>query len=71
MHRMLPHWPAFTAELEEMRSNRMFQEFVNGKVVDEAMASLTKDVQPRHAIDPHFRLLMRSVIVYRFLKNHL
>lgn len=69
VHRMLPRWQAFKDELRQMSEDRLFMEFVDGKVIRSALSRLEEGAQPRHAVDPNYRLLMRSLIVFRFLKK--
>jgi asparagine synthase (glutamine-hydrolysing) len=69
VHRMLPKWKYFMEELREMSEDRMFTQFVDGKVLRTALSQLGESAEPRHAVDPNYRLLMRSLIVFRFLKN--
>jgi hypothetical protein len=71
VHRMLPRWEAFTDELSEMSEDQLFMQYVDGKVVRTALSQLVKGTEPRHAINPNYRLLMRSLIVYRFLKKNI
>ncbi|WP_054028527.1 lasso peptide isopeptide bond-forming cyclase [Bacillus sp. FJAT-28004] len=69
VHRMLPKWQAFTDELRQMSEDRAFMTFVDVRVLRTSLSHLLKGAQPMHAIDPNFRLLMRTLIVYRFLKK--
>ncbi|WP_419876417.1 lasso peptide isopeptide bond-forming cyclase [Candidatus Pristimantibacillus sp. PTI5] len=71
VHRIIPHWRSFTSELEELSKDTIFMEFVDGNVVRTALASINKKTpaRPEYAMDPNYRLLMRSLIVRRFLKS--
>ncbi|OME83941.1 asparagine synthetase B [Paenibacillus sp. FSL A5-0031] len=69
VHRMRPKWQEFKEELRQMSQDRAFMQFVDGKVVRSALAGFEEGAQSKLAIDPNYRLLMRSLIVYRFLKK--
>ncbi|MEV5025981.1 lasso peptide isopeptide bond-forming cyclase [Paenibacillus sp. LPE1-1-1.1] len=69
VHRMLPKWHAFTDELRQMSEDRSFMSFIDARVMQTSLSGLLEGVQPMHAIDPNFKLLMRTLIVYRFLKK--
>lgn len=69
VHRMLPKWQSFMEELRQMSNDRVFMDFVDGKVVRSALSRLEEGAQSKHAVDPNYRLLMRALIVYRFLKK--
>jgi asparagine synthase (glutamine-hydrolysing) len=69
VHRMLPSWKPFVEELEAMCSEGTGSEWIN---MDQVRASLTKlkdTPRPELAFDSDMRLLIRSMVVYRFLKR--
>lgn len=68
VHRLIPAWPSFTGELKQMCKDGSVAQFLNMDLVREA---LLKAETPRAdlASDPHIKLLMHSLIVYRFIKN--
>ena len=39
------------------------------EVIQDALVKVQKESSPEHATDPDYKILMRSLIVYRFLKN--
>ncbi|WP_160722289.1 lasso peptide isopeptide bond-forming cyclase [Bacillus sp. USDA818B3_A] len=70
VHRMAPVWGSFKKELQEMiRDNQIF-EFINDKVIREAVSKVKEYPNPESATDPHFKILMRAIIVHRFIKNY-
>lgn len=69
VHRMLPQWPAFIQELQELRKDERMMEYLNHESLDMAMAKAVQGVRPDYAIDLCSKILMRSIIVYRFLKR--
>lgn len=66
LHRMLPCWDTFMEELQGMCHDLRAAEYLN---IDLIKAALQKLQHPHseQAFDPNIRLLMHSLIVYRFL----
>ncbi|NHC43596.1 lasso peptide isopeptide bond-forming cyclase [Bacillus sp. MM2020_1] len=69
VHRMAPVWKSFKSELHQMVNDNHFKEFFNNELLKNALSKVNGDPMPKSAIDPNFKILMRSLIVYRFLKN--
>jgi asparagine synthase (glutamine-hydrolysing) len=69
IQRMAPVWDSFKNELNKMSSDKYIMEFLNYKVIKEALSKVTEEAQPESAIDPNIKILMRSIIVNRFLKS--
>ncbi|WP_054939086.1 asparagine synthase-related protein [Paenibacillus ihuae] len=68
IHRMLPSWDDFRQELEELCSDPKAAHFLNTLKVKEILSSKGTVAKPEQAMDLDTRFLMRSLIVYRFLK---
>jgi asparagine synthase (glutamine-hydrolysing) len=68
IHRMLPSWPMFRQELGELCSDPEANHYLNTCKVKEILDSKGTMPKPEQAMDPDIRFLMRSLIVYRFLK---
>ncbi|PNQ80016.1 asparagine synthase-related protein [Paenibacillus sp. F4] len=66
LHRMLPCWDTFMGELQLMCHDLRAAEYLNIELIKTAMAKL-RHPRPEQASDPNIRLLMHSLIVYRFL----
>ncbi|WP_025715856.1 asparagine synthase-related protein [Paenibacillus sp. 1-18] len=66
LHRMIPCWDAFMGELQLMCSDLRAAEYLNIEFIKTAMSKL-RHPRPDQASDPNIRLLMHSLIVYRFL----
>jgi asparagine synthase (glutamine-hydrolysing) len=66
LHRMLPCWDTFMGELQLMCHDLRAAEYLNIEFIKTAMAKLHHP-RPEQASDPNIRLLMHSLIVYRFL----
>ncbi|MFC0213219.1 asparagine synthase-related protein [Paenibacillus chartarius] len=70
LHRMLPAWGEFVDELQRLCADSAVMGLLDIKAIREAMARIGGVPRPEHAFDPDIRLLMRSIIVYRFVKKH-
>jgi asparagine synthase (glutamine-hydrolysing) len=68
IHRMLPSWPDFLQELEELCSDPRAAHYLNTSRVKEILNSQSTVPKPEEALDFASRFLMRNLIVYRFLK---
>ncbi|MEB3100762.1 lasso peptide isopeptide bond-forming cyclase [Ferviditalea candida] len=71
VHRMIPHWKTFIEEIKQLSSDKRMLEYVDGEAVKAALAKVRDGVRPEYASDPGSKLLMRSLIVYRFLKKYI
>jgi asparagine synthase (glutamine-hydrolysing) len=69
VHRMAPHWKSFEGELSVMQKDERLMAFFNGGALDKALSKVREGVQPEYAIDPDMKILMRSLIVYRFINK--
>ncbi|KML27262.1 lasso peptide isopeptide bond-forming cyclase [Priestia aryabhattai] len=69
VHRMMPHWSEFTDELHQLSKDQTILEFLDGKGIKEAMSNIHEGVHAKHAINPYYKIMMRSLIVHRFIKK--
>lgn len=69
VHRMLPKWEAFTDELQQLRTDKKALEYLDLQAINKALIKINEGARPEYATDPDYKFLMRSLIVYRFLKN--
>ena len=69
VHRMMPHWNRFVDELHQLSKDPRILQYIDGQVIHDALEKVSKGVSPEHATDPHYKILMRALIVYRFIKN--
>lgn len=69
VHRMIPHWDRFIDEVQQLSKDPRMLEFINGQVIKEALVKVKRGVRAECATDPDFKILMRSLIVYRFIKK--
>lgn len=71
VHRMSSYWNTFIGELEQMSNDATIGNYLNLQVIRAAIIKIKDRTNPEYAFDFDFRILMRSLIVYRFLKKHL
>ncbi|MEI4828880.1 lasso peptide isopeptide bond-forming cyclase [Bacillus sp. FJAT-53711] len=69
VHRMIPSWNTFIDELQQMSTDSIVSEFLNVEVIKAAILKIREAPRSEYALDPDFRILMRGLIVYRFIKK--
>lgn len=69
VYRMTPFWNKFIEEVQELSVDPIISEFLNVEVIKKAISKICKEPRPEYAFDLDFRILMRSVIFYRFIKK--
>ncbi|MFE6135725.1 lasso peptide isopeptide bond-forming cyclase [Bacillus sp. NPDC057893] len=69
VYRMAPFWNEFIEEVEELSVDPIISEFLNVEVIKKAISKICKEPRPEYAFDLDFRVLMRSIIFYRFIKK--
>ncbi|OOR22361.1 lasso peptide isopeptide bond-forming cyclase [Bacillus cereus] len=69
VYRMAPFWNEFIEEVEELSVDPVISEFLNVEVIKKAISKICKEPRPEYAFDLDFRVLMRSLIFYRFIKK--
>ncbi|OXM85210.1 lasso peptide isopeptide bond-forming cyclase [Paenibacillus rigui] len=69
VHRMMPYWRTFREELEQLSQDERTLQFLDGRVLRKALAKVNDGVTPELAVDPDYKVLMRSLIVHRFMKK--
>ncbi|WP_438824945.1 asparagine synthase-related protein [Bacillus sp. JJ722] len=67
--RMLPDWKEFIFEVEQLSKDSLAENFLNIKNIKKALDKFRMGPKPEFALDIEFRNLMRSLIVYRFIKR--
>jgi asparagine synthase (glutamine-hydrolysing) len=68
-HRMKRNWIDFKEELKKISSDKYIGELLNLPLIKEAVSSLSNEPNPEFAYDANFKILMRSLIVYRFINK--
>lgn len=70
IYRMTPYWYTYIEELERMSVDDVVGEYLNIKVIKDALKKIKGKPKPELAFDFDFRILMRSLIMYRFIKKN-
>lgn len=69
VHRIIPQWPSIEEELRTLCRDEQASRYLDLMQVKESMSKVSSGIKPEQADDPHLKLLMRSLIAYRFLKR--
>ncbi|MCM3412444.1 asparagine synthase-related protein [Metabacillus litoralis] len=69
VHRIIPKWNDFTSEVVTMCNDKTFMEIVNEEKLLDAKECLNDPVRPQHAYSSHLKVLMDSLVLFRFIKN--
>lgn len=67
--RMTPAWSTFMEELQQLCTDPRVSELLNLKAIKEAISKYRGEPRPEIIYELDFRLLMRSLIFYRFIKK--
>ncbi|MBA9025642.1 lasso peptide isopeptide bond-forming cyclase [Peribacillus huizhouensis] len=69
VHRMIPYWNTFIDEVTQLSMDKRILEFIDGQKIKSALITVKDGARPEYFTNFDYRILMRSVIVYRFLKK--
>lgn len=69
VHRMSRNWDNFSEELLHLSKDKKALEFLNIKTINNALPRILEGPRPERATNPDYRAMMRSLIVYRFIKQ--
>jgi asparagine synthase (glutamine-hydrolysing) len=70
VHRMIPKWNQFTEEISQLCSDQEAKMYLNPEVLEKAHSIIQEGIpHPENATNPYFKILMRSLIVYKFIKT--
>lgn len=70
LHRMIPSWNMLIEEVKELLIDSNVLKFFDEEVVRAAVVKSEKDLRIESMSDPDYRILMRTVIVYRLIKKY-
>lgn len=71
VHRMKAIWGEFIEELQQIANVPRASDYLNLKVINEAISRVKNHPPENYTYDGEFKILMRSLIVTRFIKNYL
>lgn len=69
IHRLRPQWNAIREQLDQLCRDYAAAEYLNVPQIKQSLDMLGKEPKPEFAFDLNARLLMRSLISYRFLRQ--
>ncbi len=69
VHRMTPSWKQFINELEGIGRNPAIYHYLNKEVVESSILKVKEGPNADDAINPDYRIAIRSLIVYKFLEK--
>ncbi|MGP4074907.1 asparagine synthase-related protein [Halobacillus sp. K22] len=69
LHRVKPHWNSIENEINELTKDKAMQEYVSVETIEKAL-EITKNEKNITAISSNYKVLMRSLIFYRFMKRN-
>lgn len=69
VHRMAPTWGIFLDELQKLSNDSRIFSYLNEKLVKDAILKVKDGPRAELAINSDYRIAMRSLILYRFLKD--
>ncbi|MEH7106966.1 asparagine synthase-related protein [Bacillus sp. JJ1764] len=67
--RMTSHWNKFINELEQMLNDAQVAEYLNIEFIRSIIPKFKEIPSPEYVYDQDFKILMRSLIFYRFIKK--
>lgn len=70
LHRMVPHWNMLIEEVKELLKDSNILKFFDEKVIRSAMVKSENVLRTESMSNPDYRILMRTVIVYRLIKKY-
>ncbi|MDQ0256586.1 asparagine synthase (glutamine-hydrolyzing) [Evansella vedderi] len=69
VHRMIPYWNKFIGEVKEMIADNEAVQYLNIPIIKEALKKAENGVTPEYVLDTDSKVLMRSLIVFKFIKK--
>jgi asparagine synthase (glutamine-hydrolysing) len=69
VHRMKPHWNKFIEEIKMIILDKDLKGILNVPIIENAILNLQDEARPEFAYHADFKILMRSLIVSRFIKK--
>jgi asparagine synthetase B (glutamine-hydrolysing) len=69
VHRIVPYWKAITDEAKKLSNDERALEYMDRTVLNSAIEKLEQGPKPTLMSEPGYRNIMRSLIVYRFIKQ--
>ena len=62
-------WDQFLSELDTLSTDSRILQYINGPVIEKALNKVRQGAFTDHAGDPDYKIVMRALIVYRFINR--
>lgn len=69
VHRMAPVWDSFREELYVLSKDEKISEFLDSDLIKKSLLIFEQGHRPELATNSDYKILMRSLIIYRFIKQ--
>lgn len=69
VHRVAPYWDEIVEESKIMIKDEYFSQYVNTPLLKEALSAFERGPDLKKGTNKQYRLMMRNLITYRFLKK--
>lgn len=69
IHRMKKDWGSFMQELKKMSNDSMLSELIDTKIIKKSILNLGNEPRQEMVVETDFKILTRSLILYRFLQK--
>ncbi|RKL66393.1 asparagine synthetase B [Salipaludibacillus neizhouensis] len=69
VHRMKPYWGSFVSEVDALTKDDRMLAFLDRDILNTALEKVKKGPRVEYATDTDYKILMRSIIISRFVKN--
>lgn len=69
IHRMKKQWGSFMEELKKMSNDSILSELIDTKTIKNAISNLGNEPRQEMVVENDFKILTRSLILYRFLQK--
>ncbi|WGG45874.1 asparagine synthase-related protein [Rossellomorea sp. DA94] len=69
IHRMIDEWDLFRVEMEEMLNDQIMSDLVDIEVLSNAYSKIKDNPLPEDTLGDDLKILMRSLILFKFIKE--
>jgi asparagine synthase (glutamine-hydrolysing) len=70
VHRMIPIWGRFIDEIEQLITDPLINELIDVKALEKCISLIKNNPKSEFAFEFEFKILMRTLILYRFIKGN-
>ncbi|MBM7573496.1 lasso peptide isopeptide bond-forming cyclase [Aquibacillus albus] len=69
VYRMLPYWDTFIREAKQLISDKRMLEYLDADVLNHAFSEIKHRPSSEYATNLNYKIMMRSLILYRFMNK--